>query len=130
MKTNLDGLFKTDKAQEQEGVVFQLGETTFTMKRFGGFNSPLVRKAMAKYHKPYAKQVEMGTLSFEKEQEIMAKVFVEGSLMGWSGLEVDGEMVDYSKEVAVKLLIELPDLMNTLVEYASNADHYREDLGN
>lgn len=131
MKTNLDQFYKTDKKLETEGIWFNISEECgFLMRRFGGFNSTEVKKAMAKYYKPYAKMIKAGTLPAEKENLVMVKTFVESSIIDWRGVEIDGEEADFSFDNAVKLLTELPQLADTLIEYASSYESFKEDLGN
>lgn len=131
MKSNLDKIFKSDKGLEKDGVWFSYTETTsFLIRRFGGFNATKVKAALARYYKPYARLIEMGTLPEEKEKEIMVKVFVESSIVSWKGVEIDGKEVEFSVDAAVKLLTHLPELSESLLEYASDSKNYREDLGN
>ncbi len=131
MKTNLDQFFKSDKASESEGVWFDISDTTgFLVKRFGGYNSTEVKAKLAKYYKPYAKLVELGTLDENKEKEIMIRVFVESCLMDWKGVEIDGVEAKFEKELAIKFLLELPALADTLIEHATNFKNYRADVGN
>lgn len=131
MKSNLDNIFKSDKDLEKDGVWFSVSETTsFLIRRFGGFNSSKVKAALAKYYKPYARLIEMGTLPEEKEKEIMVKVFVESSIIDWKGVEIDGKEVEFSIDAAVKLMTALPELSETLLSHASDTKNYREDLGN
>lgn len=131
MQSNLDKLFKNDKNSESGGIWMEVSEEIkFLVKRFGGFNSQPVKMALAKYYKPYARQVETGTLSADKEREIQNRVFVESCMLDWKGVQIDGQEVPFSKEEAVKLLNSLPELADTLVNYANDPKNYREDLGN
>jgi hypothetical protein len=131
MKTNLDSLFKTDENLEKSGIWFELSETVgFLIKRFGGLNSPKVKMEMAKFYKPYARQIESGTMDPVKEKEIMLKVFVNACVLDWKGIEIDGAITPYSADACVKLLSGLPDLAETLISYSSDSKNYREDVGN
>lgn len=131
MKTNLDKLFKNDKSLEESGIWLKLSEETgFLVRRFGGYNSQKVKSALAKHYKPYARLVENGTLDPIKEKEIMIKVFVESCLIDWKGVEIDGVETPFSMEIAVKFFTALPELSETIVNYASDSKNYREDLGN
>ena len=89
-----------------------------------------MKAAMAKFYKPYARQVETGTLGAEKEREITCKVFVHSCLVDWKGVEIDGQECPFDADKAVELFLTLPDLMDTLVSYASDNKNYKEDLGN
>ncbi len=132
MKTNFDRLFKTDKAKETEGIwyTFPDNDAAFLLRRFGGENTTLVKKAMARYYKPYAKQIDLGMLPDEKVTEIMAKIFVDVCLLDWKNIEVDGEDAPFSKELAVKVLVHLPELMDKLTALANDTESFKEDLGN
>ncbi len=130
MKTNLDFL-KTSKTYESEGVWFELSEKTgFLVARLGGANTQKVKQATAKHFKPYARMIENGLLDAQKEREITLKVFIECCLLDWKGVEIDGEAVPFSKEAALKLLLDLPELADTLSAQAQDSKNYREDLGN
>lgn len=130
-KTNLDKLFKTDIQAEREGVEFTISDDCgFTVRRFNASN-PQVKAAFATHFKPFARQMQMGTMDPEKEQEINMKVFVNACLVGWRGVKDENDQeIPFSKDSAVALFKRLPDLFETLTEYASNIENYREEVGN
>lgn len=131
MGSNLDSMFKSDTSSELEGIWLEISDTVrFRVKRFGGKNAGSVKMAMAKYYKPFALVLEKGLLAEEKEREIYTKVFVEASLLGWEGVELDGESAPFTFENAIKLLGDLPDLTETLIAYASDVKNYAIDVGN
>lgn len=131
MKTNLDGLFKCDDKMEKDGIWYAISDTTkFLIRRFGGANAIEIKKAMAKHYKPYAHLVKNNTLSHDKEREILTKVFVESCMIDWTGVEIDGQITPYSKEVAIQFFLALPELCDVLREYASDSKNYRVELGN
>lgn len=131
MKTNIDHLFKSDKSCEKDGVDFDCGNgVVFTLARFGGHNEQVIAQKSAKKYKPYAFQVQKGTLSQEIEDRIRAEIFCEVCLKGWKGFKIDGQEVPYSQEKAIEILTAMPDLFNALYGFATNFDHYKADLGN
>ncbi len=130
MKTNLDKFFKANSQLEKDGVDFAIDDvTSFRVRRFSQQNAGF-KAAMALHYKPYARQIEMGTLSPEKNQEIQIKVFIDTCLVSWQGVEIDGKVVEFSKENATKLFKGLPDLFDTLWKYANTFESFKEDLGN
>lgn len=132
MKTNIHGMFSTDKSLEDNGVWFDFGnDIKFLVARFGARNTKL-KKVMAKFYKPFAKQIESGTLSMDKEKEIMTHVFVHSCLLNWEGIkdESSGSEIPFSLDAGVELLISLPELSDTLFKYAQDSDNYKEALGN
>lgn len=129
--SNLDSLYKNNEKFEKEGIWFSVSDdTAFLVRRFGGYNSHKVKSAMARYYKPYARMIELGTLGEEKEREIMLKVFIESSIVGWRGVKIDEKEVEYTFDAAFNLLKKLPDLADSLLAYASESKNYREELGN
>jgi len=131
VKTNLDALYKTNTSLESTGVWFEINdETAFLIKRFGGTNAEAVKRAMAKYYKPHSARIEKGTLDSKKEDEIMAKVFVEACLLDWKGVEIDGEVKDFDRSLATEFFVALPELRLDLFNYATSAESYKETLGN
>lgn len=130
MKTNLDKRFKTNDKLEKEGVWFDMGDgTKFRLRRFVGSN-PNVKSAMAQLHKPHAKQIEMGTLPFEKEREIAIKLFLAVSLVDWDGIVIDDKPTPYDPKIALEFFKHLPDVFAQLMELCQKPDPYLEDLGN
>lgn len=131
MKSNLDKFYKNNEKLEAEGIQMEIADGVwFNVKRFGGFNEASVKAALARYYKPYARQIENKTLDPVKEKEIMIRVFVEACVTGWNGIEIDGKDTAFDPELAVKFLTGLPELADSLIAYATDSKNYREDLGN
>lgn len=129
MKTNLDKYFKTNEIFEQQGVWFDIAEGVgFKCKPFKAQN-PQVKAAFAAHYKPYALQIEKGTLSQEIEREIQIKMFVQSCLVDWRGIEIDGESADFDKKLAVEFLSELPELFDTLWRQCQDHKNYQDDVG-
>ncbi len=131
MQTNLDKLFLNSEKCEKEGIWFNISDTTgFLVKRFGGMNSPEMKKAVSKHFKPYAYQIEKGTMDIAKEREILTKIFVEACILDWKGIEIDGKEEPFSVTKCISLLVRLPELCDSLKAYAEDGKNYREELGN
>ncbi len=130
MKTNLDSMFKTDERAEKEGRMFEIdAKVGFLLKPFKNTN-PSVKAAVAAHYKPYARQIDLGTLDEKKALELNVKVFVQACLVDWKGVEIDGKPAVCKPEVAVPFFIALPDLFNTLWAHCQDFKNYREDVGN
>jgi len=131
MKTNLDKFYKTNQTLEKQGIWIMVSdETGFKIRRFGGANSDKLKMALAKYYKPYSRQVEKGTLSTEKENEITTKSFIETSMIDWKGVEIDGEEKPYDPSLAFDFFIQLPELLEELLKQSQIVDNFKEELGN
>lgn len=131
MKTNLDSIFKTNPEDEKNGRWFELDgkNIAFLVRPFKAAN-PRAKGAMAKYFKPYARQIENDTLDVAKTQEININLFLDVCLVDWRGVEIDGKEVPYDRETGLKIFIGLPDLFDTLWKYANDFKNYRDDVGN
>lgn len=137
MKTNLDKLFKADSTLEKEGVDFVIQEKgdgqeeiSFKIRRFNAQN-PRVKAAEAAYYKPYARQIQLGTLPVEKSDEIVMRLFIDVCLAGWNGVtDGDGKPMEFTKENALALFKRLPELFETLFKHANDFANYKEELGN
>jgi hypothetical protein len=132
MKTNLDGIFKTDSNLEKDGVWVEVAPgVKFCIRRFGGDNSLKMQAANNKYFKPVARLVQNNSLDKKMEKELIAKVYFEACIVTWSGLKDEsGDELAVNLENAVKLFDHLPELFNTLFEYSQRVENFREDLGN
>lgn len=132
METNLDAFFKTDEKLEKEGVWFDVpGGSSFLMKRFGGENSQGVKAAMAAHYKKHSKQIANDTLPADKQLEIVFKTFIASSVVDWKGVkDKDGNELEFSPENCLRLFMRLKKLGETLIEYASDFENFKEELGN
>lgn len=131
MKSNLDSLFKMNQSLETGGVWFTVSaDVSFCLRRFGGGNAKKVEAAMAKYHKPHIRLLQAKALPKEKEDEILAKVFVESCFVDWTGVQIDGAEVPFTFENGVKLLTSLPELFEALFKYCNETESFKEELGN
>lgn len=130
MKTNLDLFYKADVNLEKNGVWFDVDEKTGFLVRPFKASNPRIKAAMAKYYKPFARQIENDQLSLEKQRDININLFLDVCLVEWKGVQIDGADVAYTREAALKLFAELPELFDTLFRYAQDFKSYKADLGN
>ncbi len=130
MKTNLDKFFKTNPDLEKNGVWFEISdEIAFLVRPFKSTN-PRFKAAMANHYKPFARQMDMGTLEQDKAFEVSLKLFLDVCLVDWRGVEIDDKPTEYNKENALKFFKALPELFDTLWNYAKDFSSYKEELGN
>jgi hypothetical protein len=130
MKTNLDQFFKTNEDLEKNGRWFEItGDIGFLVRPFKATN-PKVKAAMAAHFKPYARQIELGTLDDKKSFEINVRLFIESCLVDWRGVEIDGQAVPFAPDVALKFFEGLPDLFHTLWAHCNDFKNYRDDVKN
>ena len=130
MKTNLDSHFKTSSELEKNGVWFEINEkSAFLIKPLNRSN-PNVKAAFAKEYKPYARQIEMGSLDDKIQRQIEVRIFIKACLVDWRGIEIEGKDTAYDTEAAEILFMELPELFAVLWAHCQDFRNYREDVGN
>lgn len=126
--------FKSDADLEKNGVVIAYGMNSkgkpieFTIARAGGAN---VRYAKVLDHKikPYRRMMQNGTLPDDTAMQVIKETFVETILLGWEGVEnEDDQPMEFSKENAMQLFNDLPDLFRDLKEQAESAALFRASL--
>lgn len=129
LKTNLHKHYETDKDLEKNGVWFKTADDVkFLLKRMGGSNSEGRQKA-ERLFRPYAKQIQKGTLSEGIVEKINRKILVDAVLLDWEGLKnEDGSEFEYNKENSELLFADLPDLVNDLLDHAGQSRNFLKDL--
>lgn len=138
MGKSIYDLFATDTNMETAGRWYRVGDTEFLLARAGGANTKFTA-AYAASSRPYQRQQQMGQLSEDLAREILAEPFAKHVVLDWrmrtkdeSGVETitdhviagkDGPLT-YSSKAAQKLLMDIPDLLMTLIEAAGNFSNY------
>lgn len=126
-------MYKTDKAKEENGIWIPFGKTeegqeiSFKIARASKTNAKY-SKALERLMKPYQKQIRLNTLSDDVANNVMIEAFCEGILLDWKGIyDEDGKEMKYSKENAIKLMNDLPDLFNDLQEQSNSMTLFKEE---
>lgn len=134
-------VFKTSTQAENEGQWFNYGpgpsgrDQRFLLARMSRSNKAYTA-AVQRMHSAYGKQIEAGTLADETAFEVLLDVFCSCVLLDWDGIfGPDGKEIAFSKNAAVQLMTDLPDLYQELQALAQKREHYlekqkEEDAGN
>lgn len=118
-------LWGTSQQKETEGVVHDLGNgVEVTVARNG---NPKHAAALERLSKPYRGQINRGTLPKEKLEALSIEAMAEGLLLGWKGIELDGQALEYTKANALKVLTEFKDFREMISSLAVDAAQYREE---
>lgn len=150
MSSFLYRTFETDTDLEREGILVNFGSVKFSLARAGGRNKAFrdLFNAKAKKHRV---ELDNETLSDEVADRIMAESYAEAVVLGWWTRKEDengdpildkkgeeqwddhivnreGKKVKYSVDECVKLLLDLPDLFQTLQSYAQKAANFRKEF--
>jgi hypothetical protein len=135
MKTNLGAFYATDKNLEKEGKWLDVTEdVSFKIRRMGGANGIKVSEIRAMHFKPYARSIKNNTLDKSKQENLFIQTFVDSCLVAWKGLtDESGIDLEFTREHAIALLTEYPDLFDELLTFSESNLSFKEDsedLGN
>lgn len=119
----IDDLFATNKEAEQKGVWLTYGKVKFLVARAGGSNDAF-SEALAKVMKPNARRFKIGSIKAKEVNEIAMGPFVDHCLLDWKNVvrrtDKGPEQLPYSRENAIKLLTDIPELYTQLMEDAQS----------
>lgn len=126
--SSLYAMFKSNESREkEEGICLDYGEAKIRVRRAGGSNrrySDLVSKKL----RPFKRQLENESLDPDTGSRIMAEVYAESVLIGWEGVkDADGNPIAFSRENAVKLLTDLPELFRDIQEQSQRLANFRDE---
>ncbi len=112
--------FGIDEEKEQEGIWLDYAPNKdksvpgFLVRRTSK-NNKAWTKAYEKAAKPFRRQAEMGLLDADISEKITKEAWVGTVLIGWRNIQDrQGSPIDFSREAALKLLDDLPQLWDDL----------------
>lgn len=123
-ETSLYDLYETSGEAEANGAWVDLGPSSFLLARTGGANENFMKTA-SKRLKPY--QAALDQLSKPAADELAIGIFVDTVLLGWKNVkDRAGNVIEFSKEAAKKLLKELPNLFQVLQAEAGKMSNFTQ----
>lgn len=138
---SLHKTFKTDHNLEIEGVWLEYGHVEnadgtpdqtrpirILVARAGGANVAF-QKALEKATKPHRTALRVGTMSNSSADNLYKEVFASTVLKGWINVQnAAGDFLEFSKENALAIFEELPDLYADIRDQATAISIFRETL--
>ena len=119
--------FKTNRELETKGVILQIGDSDFHVRRAGGGNRAY-STTFAEKTKPFQRQISLGTLPDEKALDIMLETYWDSVMLGWSNVtDEEGNVLEYTKENFKKVMTDLPELWNALRDEAGEARNFQDE---
>lgn len=130
---DLEKEFGTDKKKEQEGtwLPLEIGKSgEVLIARIQNVNW---RRLARKLPKSIRKQMNDDLLPEGTLDEITAEMMSKTIVLGWRGLTINGQEVEYSPETCMEILLKYPDFRIRLYDMASDMENFRvkelTDLG-
>lgn len=120
--------FATDSTLEADkGVTIDYGDFKFTLRRAGGANKEYSKVFNDKY-KPYRKMAEAGNLTDEIATRILVETYAETVIVGWDGItDEKGKKLPFNRENVIKVMTDLPELFNLVIEEATRLANFRKE---
>ena len=141
--------FKTDSKVEKEGILLDYGPNKdlpanadgshpvimIRIARAGGANDAYNKRieALSKKHR---RKIQNDALEIAELREMTMHAVADTVILGWENVtDEDGNPMPFSRDNALKLFKQLPDLFNDVQEQAAKAALFRahvreDDLGN
>jgi hypothetical protein len=126
--------YKSDESLEKTGIVLEFGPNskgepmTIRVARAGGANNAYIKKA-EQHLKPYRRQIQTETIDRKLLERKMLETFVDGCMLGWDNIEDEnGNELTFSRDNAIKLFTDLPDLYVDVQAQANKAALFRAEL--
>lgn len=125
-RASIYDVFETDTNDEVGGIWLDFPNgASFKVARMGGSNKGFNR-VFRRRTKAYKNSLD--SMPDEMLEQISVDAFVDGCLLDWEGIVGrDGVEIPFSKENATKLLKDLPELRDNLINEARNFENFRKE---
>lgn len=122
-------MFQTNAKAETEGVTLDYGEgVKIRIARAGGGNKAYLR-AVETFARKHRRQIQLDALSEELGRKILQEIVATTIILGWEGVtDREGKPMAFTKDNALKLFSDLPDLFTDVYQQAQNAALFREHV--
>lgn len=129
MSKSIYDKFKTNKKAEQEGITLDYGDgQTIKIARAGGSNVRFEKAVQAKMRK-FGLQAKHDLLDPDQMRSIFREVVAETVVLGWTGFtDEQGDELPFSRENAIKVFTDLPDLFDDVLEQSRKAALFKENI--
>jgi len=134
--------FKTDSKVEREGILLDYGPNKdlpvdaegkhpimmIRIARAGGSNDAYNKRieALSKKHR---RKIQNDAMEISELREMTMHAVADTVILGWENVtDAEGKLLPFSRDNALKLFQELPDLFNDIQEQAAKATLFRAHL--
>lgn len=122
---DLKRAFEVDSRKEIDGVWQELGNgAAILVARLG---NPNFRKAYNRIPNATRKMIENETLENDVGNKIYAGVIADTVLLDWKNILLDGKQFKYTRENAIKVLLDYPQFQNLVLELSQSLELFRTE---
>lgn len=109
--------YALDTAKAEEGVEVPFGDDGFIIVAHA--KNKNFRRELQQLLKPHQRRYQRGTLPDHVLEECTLKAVSKHVLLGWRGITVNGEPVEYSPEKAFEFMKEFPEFGSEVLDAAN-----------
>lgn len=115
--------FETDRALEEEGVWFDVGD---------GGRLKIARRGNRRYRdrlraltRGKERQLQLNTLPEDVAEDLLCAALASGILLDWEAIEENGRKVAYTEQAAADMLRRYPDFRILVESLSDDMEAYR-----
>jgi len=117
-------LFGTDADLERNGFTLEYGDATFVIARAGGSNKKF-QSCIERKMRPYRSAINSGTMDQKTAEKLLAEGYAEAIILAWDGVtDENGDVIPFTKENIIKVLLDLPDLFLDIQEQSQKVANF------
>ena len=131
---SLYNAFATDQNAEVNGVVLEYGTNNkgqpirIRIARAGGSNQKFA-KVLEQKLRPYKRMIANDTMDTKLAEKLLVESFSEAVVLSWEGVQDrEGNDLPFTKDNAIKLFTDLPDLFSDVQQQSQKAALFRADI--
>jgi hypothetical protein len=118
-------MFSSNAAKETAGIWKQIGATSYLIARAGGKNEKFMKIAKERFL-PFQAAINNDMLPMDVARQLAIEAFVDGILLDWKKFyDRDGTELPYSRDNAIRVLTELPELFTLLSKEAASLSNFQ-----
>lgn len=125
--SNVYETFGSSEDLEKDGVWVDIEGMKFKIARAGGGNTEFA-KILRKKVSPFKRAIESDKLPEVQAKKLMREVFVDTVLKGWENVNGPDGPIVYSRENALKLMEDLPNLQMEIQRKADMFETFQKEV--
>lgn len=91
-------------------------------------NNPKFQRVFQTLQLPHRRKLDKGTMDPSESQKIAIEAMAAGLIIDWKGIQdPEGKDIPFSKEVAIVLLTQRPDIREHIQEFALELENFRAE---
>lgn len=121
--------FETSKDLEKDGVILDLGQGVEIVVARAGLGNPRFDLAQRRISAPLRAQLLRGDIDTAVARKMTIDIYAEAVVLGWKNVtDRDGNDLPFTRENVVRVLTDLPDVFESIVQMATSSAAYKKNL--